>query len=131
MGADAIVFDLETNGLLNDATRIHCISLYSNETNTIESFNDEKYADNPKDLPMAGHYSITTALGWLEGADTIIGHNIIGFDIPIIQKFYHWFNPRGTIIDTLLLAKLYHPNLFDIDKSRNWPHMPLQLYGRH
>ena len=52
MGADVIVFDLETNGLLNDATRIHCISLYSNETNQIESFNDEKYADNPKDLSL-------------------------------------------------------------------------------
>ena len=129
--ADVIVFDLETNGLLNDATRIHCISLYSNETNQIESFNDEKYTDNPKDLPMAGNYSITTALSFLEGADYIIGHNIINFDIPIIKKFYHWFNPRGTIIDTLLLSKLYHPNLFDIDKSRNWPHMPLQLYGRH
>ena len=80
---------------------------------------------------MGANYSITTALSWLEGADFLIGHNIIGFDIPIIKKFYTWFNPRGFIIDTLLLSKLYHPNLFDIDKSRNWPHMPLQLYGRH
>ena len=131
MGADVIVFDLETNGLLNDATRIHCISLYSNETNQIESFNDEKYATDPKDLPMAGNYSITTALGWLEVADYIIGHNIIGFDIPIIKKFYNWFNPRGTIIDTLLLSKLYHPDLFDIDQRHDRPHMPLQLRGRH
>ena len=130
-GADAIVFDLETNGLLNDATRIHCISLYSNETGQIESFNDEKYADNPKDLPMAGNYSITTALGFIECAATIIGHNIINFDIPVIQKLYPWFTPRGTIIDTLLLSRLYHTNLFDIDKEKNWPHMPLQLYGRH
>ena len=130
-GGDTIVFDLETNGLLNDATRIHCISFYSVETGEIESFNDEKYADNPKDLPMAGHYSLTTALVFLECADTIIGHNIIGFDIPIIKKFYHWFNPRGTIIDTLLLSKLYHTDLFNLDKKRNWPHMPLQLYGRH
>ncbi len=132
---DTIVFDLETNGLLNDATRIHCISLYSNETNQIESFNDEPYGDGTfnikEDAPMASNYSITTALAWLEVADYIIGHNIIGFDIPVIKKFYTWFNPRGTIIDTLLLSKLYHQNLFDIDKSRNWPHMPLQLYGRH
>ena len=128
---DTIVFDLETNGLLNDATRIHCISLYSRETNKIDSFNDEKYADNPKDLPMAGHYSITTALSWLETADVLVGHNIIGFDIPIIKKFYHWFNPRGTIIDTLLLSKLYHQNLFNIDQERAKPQMPLQLRGRH
>ena len=130
-GGDVVVFDLETNGLLNDATRIHCISLYSSETNKIESFNDEKYTENPKDLPMAGHYSITTALAWLEVADYIIGHNIINFDIPVIQKFYPWFNPRGIVVDTLLLSRLYHTDLFDIDKRKNWPHMPLQLYGRH
>ena len=130
-GVNTIVFDLETNGLLHDATRIHCVSLYWCEDDRIESVNDEKYADNPKDLPMAGNYSITTALGFLECASTIIGHNIINFDIPVIQKLYPWFTPRGTIIDTLLLSRLYHTNLFDIDKQRNWPHMPLQLYGRH
>ena len=131
MADDIIVFDLETNGLLNDATRIHCISLYWGEDDRIESFNDEKYADNPKELPMAGNYSITTALGWLEGAKTLVGHNIINFDIPVIQKFFPWFTPRGTVIDTLLLSRLYHTDLFNIDKKRNWPHMPLQLYGRH
>ncbi len=125
-----IVFDLETNGLLDDATRIHCIALHWGKNNITESFNDESYATNPKDLPMAS-FSITTALGWLETADVLIGHNIIGFDIPIIRKLYPWFNPVGTIVDTLILSRLYHPNLLDIDKKYNWNHMPLQLYGRH
>ena len=126
-----IVFDLETNGLLNDATRIHCAALYWQETDRTEAFNDEKYTENPKELPMASGYSITTALAHLEGADILIGHNIIGFDIPIIKRIYPWFNPSGIIIDTLILSRLFHPNLLDIDKARNWNHMPLQLYGRH
>ena len=130
-GVGTIVFDLETNGLLNDATCIHCVALHWGEDDRTESFNDEKYADNPKELPMGGHYSITTALGYLECADTLVGHNIIGFDIPIIKRLYPWFNPRGTIIDTLVLSRLYHPDLFGIDKNHNWKHMPLQLYGRH
>ena len=124
-----IIFDLETNGLLHDTTQIHCIALYWGENNLTESFNDEKYADNPKDLPMAGHYSITTALGFLECADTLVGHNIINFDIPIIQKLYPWFNPSGTIIDTLLLSRLYHPNLLDIDNKTD--KIPQKLRGRH
>ena len=124
------VFDLETNGLLHDATRIHCISVNWCETGTIEAFNDEKYSDNPKELPM-GNHSITTALGYLESSPFIIGHNIISFDIPVIKRIYHWFNPTGIIIDTLLLSRLYHPNLLDIDKNRNWKYMPLQLYGSH
>tara|TARA_R100001082_G_scaffold1647_1_gene1486 strand:- start:108 stop:656 length:549 start_codon:yes stop_codon:yes gene_type:complete len=126
-----VVFDLETNGLLNDATRIHCLSLYWAKDDRIETFNDESYTKNPKDLPMGTNYSITTGLGWLEVADVLVGHNIIGFDIPIIQKLYPWFNPRGTIVDTLLLSRLYHPNLLDIDKQHSWKHMPLQLYGKH
>ena len=130
-GGNILIFDIESNGLLNDATCIHCISLYWGEDDRIESFNDEKYADSPKDLPMASNYSITTGLGWLEGADILVGHNIINYDIPLIQKLYPWFEPGGIIIDTLLLSRLYHTDLFDIDKRRNWPHMPLQLYGRH
>ena len=126
-----VVFDLETNGLLNDATRIHCLSLYWSKDDRLETFNDEPYADNAKDLPMASGHSITTGIGWLEVADVLVGHNIIGFDLPIIKKLYPWFNPRGTIVDTLLLSRLYHPNLLDIDKKKCWKHMPLQLYGRH
>ena len=126
-----VIFDLETNGLLNNATRIHCLSLYWEEDGRTESFNDEPYTKDPKDLPMGGSYSITTGIGWLEVADVLVGHNIIGFDIPFIKKLYPWFNPRGIIVDTLLLSRLYHPNLLDIDKKHAWKHMPLQLYGRH
>ena len=131
-----IVFDLETNGLLHDATCIHCVALHWCEEDITESFNDEPYAtevsgSDKKYLPMASGYSVTTAVSWLDCADIIIGHNIIGFDIPIIKKLYPWFNPSATIVDTLLLSRLYHPNLLDIDKRHNWKHMPLQLYGRH
>ena len=125
------MFDLETNGLLHDATRIHCIALHWGEDDRTESFNDEKYTSNPKELPMARNHSITTALSWLETADVLIGHNIIGFDIPIIKRLYPWFSPSAVIVDTLLLSRLYHPNLFDIDQKHAWNHMPLQLYGRH
>ena len=124
-----IIFYLETNGLLNDATRIHCLALHWCKEDITESYNNEKYTVKPKELPMAtGHY-IHTALQWLETADVLIGHNIVGFDIPIIRKFYPWFNPSGVIVDTLLLSRLYHPNLLDIDKKSN--KIPSKLFGRH
>ena len=129
------MFDLETNGLLNDATSIHCVALHWGQDDRTESFNDEPYGDGTfcikEDAPMGGNYSITTALSYLEVADILVGHNIIGFDIPIIKRIYPWFNPRGVILDTLLLSRLYHPYLFDIDQKKNWKHMPQQLYGRH
>ena len=45
-----------------------------------------------------------------------------------VDKTYEW---TRIAIDTLLLSRLYHPNLLDIDKQHAWKHMPLQLYGRH
>ena len=129
IGHETIVFDLETNGLLNNTTRIHCMSLYLSELDEIQTFNDEPYSRHTKELPMGSNYSITTAISHLEVADVIIGHNIIGFDIPIIKKLYPYFNPRGTIIDTLLLSRLYHPNLLDIDNKTD--KIPQKLRGRH
>ena len=122
---------METNGLLNDATRIHCIAIHWVEENRTETFNDEKYVDSPKDLPMGSSYSITTALQWLQIADMVIGHNILGFDIPVAKRLYPFFDPVNNILDTLLLSRLYHPNLLDIDKKNEWKYMPTKLYGRH
>ncbi len=126
-----IIFDLETNGLLNNATRLHCLSLYWEKDQRQETFNDESYAEPDKSLPMGSNYSIIDGIHWLETAEVLIGHNIIGFDLPVIQKLYPWFRTDALIIDTLILSRLYHPNLFDIDQKHIWPHMPLQLYGRH
>ena len=116
-----LVFDLETNGLLHDLTRVHCLAIYDSTTDEIETYNDEK---NNK-------YSISEGINKLLVADTIVGHNIIGFDIPAISKLYNYFTPSARIVDTLLLSRLYHPNIYDIDHKHKWRHMPLQLYGRH
>ena len=123
-GIGTIIFDLEANGLLNNATHIHCIVLNYGKQNQFDSYNDES--------PGKGMSSpVVRAVQHLEMADYIIGHNIVGFDLPLIKSIYNWFNPTGIIIDTLLLSRLYHPNLLSIDKQHAWKHMPLQLYGRH
>ena len=119
-----MIFDLETNGLLHDATQIHCVVLHYLDTNETFSFNDESPGKGLSE-------PVVRAVQYLEIADCIIGHNVLGFDIPIINSIYPFFNPTGNIIDTLLLSRLYHPNLLDIDKKHAWKHMPLQLYGRH
>ena len=123
-GIGPIVFDLETNGLLNDATHIHCVALHYLETDAKCSFNDE--------CPGKGmSYPVVRAVQYLQMADFIIGHNIVGFDLPVIKNLFPFFNPTGVIIDTLLLSRLYHPNLLDIDKRHAWKDMPTKLYGSH
>ena len=119
-----MIIDLETNGLLNDATKIHCAAIHYCNDNQTDSYNDES--------PGKGMSSpVVRAVQYLEMADCIIGHNIVGFDLPIIKSIFGWFNPTGIVIDTLLLSRLYHPNLLDIDKKNEWKDMPTKLYGRH
>jgi len=116
-----IIFDLETDGLLKDVTTIHCISLYNTEEERTITYNDEGEDCEP----------ILRGITYLEEADTLVGHNIINYDIPVIRKLYPFFDPKGRIVDTLLLSRLYHPNMMEVDKKHNWSNMPLQLYGRH
>jgi|TARA_B100000959_G_scaffold263092_1_gene302120 hypothetical protein len=119
-----LVFDLETDGLLDRATRIHCIAIYDSETNETTAYNDE--------CPGKGMSSpVVRAVQFLEQANSIVGHNIINFDLPIIRRFYPFFNFTGTVVDTLILSRLYHNKLIDIDKKSRWKHMPPKLYGRH
>ena len=119
-----LVFDLETDGLLNDATKIHCIAIYDTETNETTSYNDECPGKGLSDPVVKG-------VKYVEQADSIVGHNCIGFDIPTIRRFYPFFHYTGNVIDTLLLSRLYHNNMRALDDKHKFKYMPLKLYGRH
>ena len=102
-----LVFDCETNGLLYDVSEVHCLAIYDAEKEETFVFNDQ-----PNNT-----YPITEGLHWLSSADVIVGHNIIGYDLPVLRKTYSWFDPRGDVLDTLTLSRMYHPNLMEIDKN--------------
>ena len=116
-----LVFDIETNGLLNDVSTIHCIATFDTETETSSVFNHRS--------DQSG--TIKDGINQIKESPSIAGHNIVGYDLPVIRKLGSSDDYTGDIYDTLILSRLYHPNLMDIDKKRQWRHMPLQLYGRH
>ena len=115
-----LVFDLETNGLYDDCTHIHCIGVYDLDTKQTLVYNDTGNAE-----------PITKGIQLLEDATNLVGHNIISFDLPVIRKLYPWFSYSGQAVDTLVLSRIYHADILKIDQKRTWNHMPLQLYGRH
>ena len=115
-----LVFDLESNGLLNDVTRIHCLVIYDSETDETLVYNDEGDTE-----------PITRGVQRLEDAEIIAGHNVISYDIPCLRKIYPWFTPTALVVDTLLLSRLYHTDLLNIDRKHKWKGMGPQLYGRH
>jgi DNA polymerase I-like protein with 3'-5' exonuclease and polymerase domains len=105
-----LIFDLETNGLLPDLTKIHCLVIYDTETQQV--LNCKNLKNNITD----GKYlAIETGISMLQDADEIAGHNIVKFDIPAIQKLYPSFKPKGKIFDTLLVSKLAYPDIGEID----------------
>jgi hypothetical protein len=116
----SLIFDLETDGLLANVTTIHCLAIHELETNQTISYNDQ-----------GNEEPIVRGIQRLADANCILGHNVIGYDIPVLHKLYPWFVDPSTVVDTLLLSRLYHPQMMELDKKQNWKHMPLKLYGRH
>jgi len=115
-----LIFDLETNGLLYDVTRVHCLAIYDTDTKQMLVYNDEGNTE-----------PLSRGIQRLEDASEIVGHNIINYDIPVIRKLYPWFSNVGRVLDTLVLSRVCHPDILSIDGKRKWKNMPLQLYGRH
>ena len=68
-----LVFDLETNGLLNDVTCVHCLVIYDSEADQVLVFNDQG-SEEP----------IVRGVQLLEEADVLCGHNVISYDIPVL-----------------------------------------------
>ena len=90
-----LVFDIETDGLYFDAENIWCLVAIDN--------NDKVYKYGPD--------KIEEGINLLQSADKIIGHNIIGFDLPVIKKLTGVDLYKQTnIVDTLTLSRLLNPN---------------------
>jgi DNA polymerase I-like protein with 3'-5' exonuclease and polymerase domains len=47
---------------------------------------------------------------YLEG-EQVVGHNIIGFDAPILNKVWGVGIPDNTLMDTLVMSRLYKPDI--------------------
>lgn len=108
------IFDLETDGLLDDVTKIHCMVI--------------KDIDTGQSLGYTGRGIWTEGIPKLEKADMIIGHNIIKYDIPVLKKL-GTFNPKGEVFDTLVCTRLIWADIKQADFTRT--DFPRNLIGSH
>lgn len=118
-----LIFDIETNGFLDVTDTIHSLCIKDADTDVAMSCtdNDDSY-----------HF-VSRGLRELEAADIIVGHNIIGFDLPAIKKVVPSFAPQGVIRDTYILSLVLYPDLRDRDFKRikTDPNFPKKLIGSH
>lgn len=104
------VFDIETNGFLHLCDKVHCVVLKDIDTGEILTLDNE------------------TAVKKLEEAELIIGHNIIKFDIPVLEKLYS-ATFRGKIFDTLVGTRLVFADIKESDFSKK--DFPKDCIGKH
>lgn len=131
-----LIFDIETDGLLENLTKIHSLVIFDTEENLlfsccskVKSLLGEEIAEDGVSLT---YYSIETGLSMLMDAEEISGHNIVKFDIPAIQKLYPDFKPKGKIFDTLLMSKLVYPDIGEKDDIlMRKQQFPSKLRGRY
>ena len=109
-----LIFDLESDGLYNDVTKIHCLVIYDLQSGRTFSY---------------GPDAISDAIRHLDSATVLIGHNILFYDIPVLKKL-HSINFKARVIDTLICTRLIWPKetLYDLDDEQ-YQEVPPKLKG--
>ena len=108
------ILDCETDGLYDQATVVYCIVIH-------DITKQQTFTYGPD--------SITAALAHLATADVLIGHNVIFFDIPVLQKL-HNFQHNARVLDTLICTRLIWPKelLYELD-TEQYTEVPPKLRG--
>ncbi len=115
-----LIFDIETDGLLPELTKIHCLAARDLDDET------KVWSWRPGEIEQG--------LEFLQKADYLSGHNILTFDLPAIQKCYPGFSTKATLLDTLVCSRLIRADIKNDDFAKQWAmkgEMPTRLYGSH
>ena len=66
-----LVFDVESDGLLDTATKAHCVAIADLDSDQVDAY---------------GPTQIEEALAHLSRAACLVGHNVLGFDLPLLLR---------------------------------------------
>ena len=108
-----LILDIETNGFLDVLDKIHCMVFRDVDTQKVYSYNPDQ---------------INEGLNLLKKATLIIGHSVMGFDLPAIEKVTG-YKYEGAILDTLLCSRLIWSNMVEVDYIKK--DLPPKLIGKH
>ena len=114
-----LVFDIETNGLsevivekdraVKEGDKVWCIVTCDVDTGAIRRFTPDL---------------IEEGVNFLRGAELLIGHNIMFFDVPFIERFYGKLDVP--IRDTLIVSRMMYPDI----KSHPLGNNSLKSWGK-
>ena len=94
------IFDIEANNYLNKATRCWIVAVQDMDTNHMQ-------------------WWLEGDLGWMKvfnEAELLVGHNILGYDLPLLKKLFDYNLPtKCKIRDTLIFSQVLDYMRFDYD----------------
>jgi len=120
-----LIFDVESDGLLDETKEIHCIVIHDTKTGETTRYNTQP-----------GCKPVQEGVDRLCNADAneyiLVGHNVLGFDVPVISKLHGQY-PEAKVIDTLVCTRLIWPDIrekdFSFARKNAW--FPKNLIGSH
>ncbi len=121
-----LIFDVETDGLLHELTRIHVLVVRDTDTGAVNVFRKNALGDTVEQ-------GVRFVLGTAQAGQKVVGHNAIKFDIPAIRKLYPWFSVAPeNVVDTMVLARVTYPDMVAIDtKLKLQGRLPGKLFKSH
>jgi len=91
---DHWIVDIETDGLRDECTQIFVVCVENAVTDETFVFRTkEAFAD------------------WLDRKYILVGHNLVAFDVPVLNRFWGTRIGISRCVDTFILSMLYSPNL--------------------
>ena len=125
MAGKRYVFDIETDGLVEEATTVHSLVMKDLDDEKVYSYATGK-----------AYNSIAKGLVRLSKAEVIVGFNSIRFDLPVLFKLHPEFgsdvdinSPDICHLDLLVCSRLIWTDMYDRDVKQG--KTPPLLRGRH
>ena len=97
-----LLFDIEANGLLKEATKVWCLVTRDLDTGEVSAYDP---------------FTLDAGLQHLGEADVLVGHNIIDYDLRLLEKL-HGFRTNATLEDTLVWSRTIFPDIREQDLKR-------------
>lgn len=98
-----VVLDIETDGL--KPTKVWVIVTKDLET---------------KEVSILRNPTRESAQKFLGGIVEMVGHNILAYDVPVLNRLLGFDSSSVRLIDTLVLSRLYNPSLEGGHSLREW-----------
>lgn len=118
----ALLFDIETDGFLESVTKIHCLVIKDTDSGNVITYGPEAIEEGLRNLQQDIKHGLVIA-----------GHNVIKYDIPVIQKLYPWFKvDQSKVYDTLVVSRLIYSDLRERDGANiEKGLLPTKLWASH